>query len=69
MADDKNIILEKLIAAAKEKGSMSSKEMLDALDELDIDVDAVEKLYEKLEANGIKIISCYCTVRHTLIHS
>jgi len=57
MADDKNIILEKLIAAAKEKGSISSKEMLDALDELDIDVDAVEKLYEKLEANGIKIIS------------
>ncbi len=42
MADDKNNILNKIAALAKEKGSISQKDMLDILDEVDIDVDAVE---------------------------
>ncbi|MBQ1333891.1 MAG: RNA polymerase sigma factor RpoD [Clostridia bacterium] len=55
MADDKNNILNKIAALAKEKGSISQKDMLDILDEVDIDVDAVEKLYDAMESMGIKV--------------
>ncbi|MBQ3379834.1 MAG: RNA polymerase sigma factor RpoD [Clostridia bacterium] len=55
MADDKNIILNRIIAIVKEKGSISQKDMLDILDEADMDVDAVEKLYDAMEDVGIKI--------------
>ncbi|MBR2743181.1 MAG: RNA polymerase sigma factor RpoD [Clostridia bacterium] len=55
MADDKNIILSRIMSLVKEKGSITNKDMLDILDEVDIDVDAVEKLYDTLESMGIKI--------------
>jgi len=56
MAEDKNNILKDLIETAKKRGSMSNKEILDMLEDVDIDVEVMEKLYETLESLGIEIL-------------
>ncbi len=55
MADDKNNILNKLLTELKERGSITSKEMLDMLDELDVSVEMAEKLYQTMADMGIKM--------------
>jgi len=47
--------LEELIEHAKQKGSISNSEIMEALDDLDYDVDQIDKLYETLEGMGIEI--------------
>lgn len=56
MADDKNNILKDLIETAKKRGSISNKEILDMLEDVDIDVEVMEKLYETFESLGIEIL-------------
>ncbi|MBC8569391.1 RNA polymerase sigma factor RpoD [Zongyangia hominis] len=53
---DKKTVLKELLDLGKQKGKLSSKDIHDALDDLDFDVEQVEKLYDTLEANNVEII-------------
>ena len=44
-----------LIAKGKSKGSLTSGEIVEALGEVDYDIDQIDKLYEDLENNGIEV--------------
>ena len=55
-ATDKKGILRRLVEKGKEKGSLSNQEILDALAEFNFSPEQLEKLYDKLEANGIEIV-------------
>ena len=53
--EKKNAIKE-LIEQGKVKGKLTTKEITDALEELDFDVEQMDKLYDTLEGNNIEII-------------
>lgn len=55
MAEGKNT-LRKLFEQGKAKGSLTSQEIMDALNEVNWSPEQVEKLYDKFEANGIEIV-------------
>lgn len=55
MAEKQNVILN-LVESGKRKGHLTSKEINDALEEVDIDVEQVERLYETLEKHNIDIV-------------
>lgn len=56
MAGDKKSVIKDLIEQGKAKGKVTTKELNDALEELDFDVEQVDKLYDTLDANNIEII-------------
>ncbi|MEG0457148.1 MAG: sigma-70 factor domain-containing protein, partial [Oscillospiraceae bacterium] len=45
-----------LLEKGKAKGKLSTKEITDALEELDFDMEQIEKLYETLETLNVEII-------------
>ena len=53
---DKKNILKDLAELGKARGHLSTKEILDAVGEMDIDIEQMEKFYDSLEANGIEIL-------------
>ena len=53
--EKKNEILA-LIERGKAKGSLTAEEVLEVIDEIDLDVEQIEKLYESFEEMGIEII-------------
>ena len=53
---EKKGTLRKLVEKGKEKGSLSNQEILDALAEINFSPEQIEKLYDRLEANGIEIV-------------
>ena len=53
---DKKTILKELMELGKSKGQLSNKEILDAIGEMDIDPEHLEKFYDTLETNGIEIV-------------
>ena len=53
---DKKTLLKDLIENGKIKGKLSTKEINDVLEELDFDVEQVDKLYDTLEGYNIDII-------------
>ena len=53
---DKKTLLKDLIDSGKQKGKLSTKEINDVLEELDFDVEQVDKLYDTLESQNIEII-------------
>ena len=55
MADKKQVIKE-LIEKGKERGRVTTKELNDVLEELDFDVEQVDKLYDTLENYHIDIV-------------
>ncbi|MBC8584498.1 RNA polymerase sigma factor RpoD [Youxingia wuxianensis] len=55
-AQEKKQVLKDLLENGKLKGKLTTKEINDALEELDYDVEQVDKLYETLEANSIEIV-------------
>lgn len=55
-AQEKKQVLKDLLENGKLKGKLTTKEINDALEELDYDVEQVDKLYETLEANNIEIV-------------
>lgn len=55
MAEKKNV-LKDLVEAGKKAGKLTTKEINDALEEIDFDVEQVDKLYETLETNNIEIV-------------
>ncbi|MBQ3969814.1 MAG: sigma-70 family RNA polymerase sigma factor, partial [Clostridia bacterium] len=53
---DKRSILRELGEKGKVKGNLSTKEILDAMGEIDFDPEQLEKFYDALEAAGIEVI-------------
>ena len=53
---DKKSIINELIETGKKKGILSYKEIGDALGELNIDVNDIDKVYETLENLGIEVV-------------
>lgn len=49
-------VIRELIEQGKAKGQLSTKEILDALGELDFEPEQIEKFYDTLEAQGVEII-------------
>jgi len=56
-ADQMTTKEKELIEKGKSKGSLSSNEIMEMLQDEDYDIDRIEKLYEKLESNGIEVMS------------
>lgn len=56
---DKKQVIKDLIEAGKTRGKLSTKEINDALEELDFDVEQVDKLYDTLEGFNVEIIEDY----------
>ena len=52
---EKKFNVGELIARGKSKGSLTSSEIVEALGEVDYDIDQIDKLYEDLENNGIEV--------------
>ena len=55
-AQEKKAVLKNLLESGRMKGKLTTKEISDALEELDYDVEQVDKLYDLLEQNNIEII-------------
>ena len=55
-APDKKTVMRDLIELGKNKGSLTTKDILDAIGELDFDPEELEKFYDQLETLGIDII-------------
>lgn len=53
---DKKQLLKELLAMGKAKGKLTAKEINEVLEEIDYDVDQVDRLYDTFEANNIEII-------------
>ncbi len=53
---DKRTILRDLMELGKSKGQLTNKEILDAIGEMDIDPEQLEKFYDTLETNGVEIV-------------
>ena len=53
---DKKTVIRDLIELGKSKGQLSTKEILDALGELDFDPEHIEKFYDTLESHGVEIV-------------
>ncbi|MCH3972515.1 MAG: RNA polymerase sigma factor RpoD [Oscillospiraceae bacterium] len=53
---DKKTVLHDLVEQGKAKGSLSTKDILDAIGELDIEPEQIEKFYDVLEEQGVEII-------------
>ncbi len=55
-APDKKTVIRDLIEQGKSKGQLSTKEILDAIGELDFEPEQIEKFYDTLESQGVEII-------------
>ncbi len=53
---DKKTIIKELTELGKSKGSLSNKDILDAIGEIDFEPEQLEKLYDSLESAGIEIV-------------
>ena len=53
---DKKTVIKDLLELGKSKGQLSTKEILDALGELDFDPEQIEKFYDTLETQGGEIV-------------
>ncbi len=53
---DKKSVIKDLIDMGKNKGQLSTKEILDALGELDFDPEHIDKFYDTLESHGVEIV-------------
>lgn len=53
---DKRTVMKELLELGKSKGQLSTKEILDALGEMEFDPEHIEKFYDNLEAEGVEIV-------------
>ena len=53
---DKKTVLNHLMELGKSKGQLTNKEILDAIGEMDIDPEQLEKFYDSLETSGVEIV-------------
>jgi len=59
---DKKTVIKELIEIGKQKGQLTTKEILDALGEIDFDPEQIEKFYDTLESQGVEIIDDFLNV-------
>ena len=52
---DRKIVIKELLELGKLKGSLTDKDILDAIGEIDFEPEQLEKLYDNIESNGIEI--------------
>ena len=62
-APDKKTVIRDLIELGKSKGQLTTKEILDAIGELDFDPEHIEKFYDTLESHGIEIIDDFSDIQ------
>ncbi len=55
MSEAKKVSVNDIIEKGKSKGSISNGEILEALEDVDFDIDQIEKLYETLETMGVEV--------------
>lgn len=53
---DKKTVMKELTEQGKAKGHLSTKEILDAIGEIDFDPEQLEKFYDSLETMGVEIV-------------
>ena len=53
---DKKLQINDLVELGRAKGKLTTQEIMDALEDLDFDPEQMDKLYESLESQNIKII-------------
>ena len=53
---EKRNILKEIEDKARDKGTITDKEILDIIGEADVDPEQIEKIYETLDAAGVKVI-------------
>ncbi|MGN1341471.1 MAG: RNA polymerase sigma factor RpoD [Oscillospiraceae bacterium] len=49
-------VISELLEQGKQNGKLTTKEITDAIEEMDIDADQINKLYDDLESNHIEIV-------------
>lgn len=54
--DSKKVILKDLIDRGKQKGMLTYKEILDAFDDIELEPEQIEKIYESMENMGIDLV-------------
>ncbi|MBP1542990.1 MAG: sigma-70 family RNA polymerase sigma factor, partial [Oscillospiraceae bacterium] len=59
MANNTKSVLAELLDHGKQSGKLTTKEITDALEELDFDVEQINKLYDDFESNNIEIVDDY----------
>ncbi len=52
---EKKFNIKDLVEKGKQKGSLSNTEIMEALEDVDYDIEQIEKLYETLEASGVEV--------------
>ena len=55
MSEEKKFDVNSLIERGKSAGSLTSSDIMEALEDIDYDIEQMEKLYETLENNGINV--------------
>ncbi len=61
MLMDKKTTIENLIEKGKARGKLSTKEITDALEELDFDLDQMDTFYDNCASNNIEIVDDFST--------
>ena len=59
---DKKTVIKELMEQGKAKGQLSTKEILDAIGELDFEPDQIEKFYDSLESLGVEIVEDFAEI-------
>ena len=54
--EGRKIILKELVEKGKVKGMLTYKEIMDAFEEIDLEPDQIEKIYETMENMGIDVV-------------
>ncbi len=63
---NKKMVIKELIDKGKQKGMLTEQEIEEALSELELDVDQIEKIHDNLEALGIDVVGDIDTEIQTL---
>ncbi len=69
MNGEKKFEVRELIEKGKAKGSLSNSEIMEALEDVDYDIEQIEKLYDTLEGMGIEITGYLDTPEFEAIES
>jgi RNA polymerase primary sigma factor len=57
MADEKNILKPELLESSRVKGSVTAADIMESIEDTDVSIETLEKVYDALESNGIEIAS------------
>jgi len=69
MNGEKKFEVRELIEKGKAKGSLSNSEIMEALEDVDYDIEQIEKLYDTLEGMGIEVTGYLDTPEFAAIES